>query len=52
MEDVLETLIGLEIIDESDKVDDMQKLARKRWRARMQSMGINPDNMEMTKKKD
>lgn len=51
MEDVLETLIGLEIIDESDKVDDMQKLARKRWRARMESMGINPDNMEMTKKK-
>jgi CBS domain containing-hemolysin-like protein len=52
IEDVMETLIGLEIMDESDKVDDMQKLARKRWRARMESMGINPDNMEMTKKKD
>lgn len=52
IEDVMETLIGLEIMDESDKVDDMQKLARKRWRARMESMGINPDNMEMTEKKD
>lgn len=52
MEDVLETLIGLEIMDESDKVEDMQKLAHKSWRARMESMGINPDNMEMTKKKD
>lgn len=50
MEDVMETLIGLEIMDESDKVDDMQKLAHKRWRARMESMGINPDNLEKTKR--
>ena len=50
MEDVMETLIGLEIMDESDKVDDMQKLAHKRWRARMESMGINPDNLETTKR--
>ena len=50
MEDVMETLIGLEIMDESDKVNDMQKLAHKRWRARMESMGINPDNLETTKR--
>ena len=32
LEDVVETLIGLEITDELDKVSDMQSLARKRWR--------------------
>jgi CBS domain containing-hemolysin-like protein len=27
MEDIIETLLGREIVDESDTVDDMQKLA-------------------------
>ena len=31
MEDVIETLFGLEIVDESDKVVDLQKLARENW---------------------
>lgn len=31
MEDVIETLFGLEIVDESDKVEDLQKLARSNW---------------------
>lgn len=34
MEDVFETLLGLEITDESDAVADLQALARKRWEAR------------------
>jgi CBS domain containing-hemolysin-like protein len=34
MEDVIETLFGLEIVDESDKVEDLQKLARARWMKR------------------
>ncbi len=34
MEDVIETLFGLEIVDESDKVEDLQKLARSRWTKR------------------
>ena len=34
MEDVIETLFGLEIVDESDKVEDLQKLARTRWNKR------------------
>ena len=34
MEDLLETLLGLEIIDEGDAVPDMQELARQRWRER------------------
>lgn len=32
MEDVIETLFGLEIVDESDRVADLQKLARERWK--------------------
>lgn len=46
LEDVVETLIGLEITDESDKVEDMQVLAHQRWRDRMESIGINPDSLE------
>lgn len=34
MEDVIETLLGLEITDEKDTVTDMQKYARERWEAR------------------
>ncbi len=46
LEDVVETLIGLEITDELDKVEDMQLLAHQRWRERMQVMGIDPDSLE------
>jgi CBS domain containing-hemolysin-like protein len=31
VEDVLETLLGLEIMDEQDSVADLQRLARERW---------------------
>ena len=34
MEDVFETLLGLEIMDESDTVEDMQKHARELWQKR------------------
>lgn len=34
MEDVFETLIGLEIVDEADTAEDMQELARKQWERR------------------
>jgi CBS domain containing-hemolysin-like protein len=34
MEDIFETLLGLEIVDERDKVVDMQVLARERWKAK------------------
>lgn len=43
MEDVIETLIGVEIVDEMDNVDDMQKLARERWLRRARQMGLNVD---------
>jgi len=34
LEDILETLLGLEIMDEGDSIEDMQELARRRWRDR------------------
>jgi CBS domain containing-hemolysin-like protein len=34
LEDVIETLLGLEITDEKDTVIDMQKYARERWKTR------------------
>lgn len=36
MEDVIETLLGLEIVDESDSQTDMQNLARERWMKKIQ----------------
>ncbi len=35
LEDALETLLGREIMDESDKVEDMQQLARSKYRSRL-----------------
>ena len=29
LEDIIETILGYEIVDETDKVDDMQQLAKK-----------------------
>jgi CBS domain containing-hemolysin-like protein len=40
MEDVVETLLGMEIVDEIDENEDMQKLARKNWRQRARKLGI------------
>ncbi|GAB1856967.1 CNNM domain-containing protein [Flavobacteriaceae bacterium MHTCC 0001] len=40
MEDVIETLLGLEIMDESDNVSDLQHLARKSWESRAKKLGI------------
>lgn len=40
MEDIIETLLGLEIMDESDSVADMQKLARETWKNRAKKLGL------------
>lgn len=39
-EDLIETLLGLEITDESDETEDMRELARKRWEERARKLGI------------
>ena len=40
MEDVIETLLGLEIMDESDNVEDLQLQARKSWERRAKRLGM------------
>ncbi|MFO7616800.1 MAG: hemolysin family protein [Bacteroidales bacterium] len=34
MEDIIETLLGLEIVDEKDTITDMRQYARERWKTR------------------
>ncbi len=45
MEDIIETILGLEIVDESDRITNMQKYARKRWDERKSKYNIL-DNSE------
>lgn len=40
MEDIMETLLGLEIVDEMDDTEDMQMLARKNWEQRAKRLGL------------
>ncbi len=46
MEDVMETLLGMEITDELDSTVDMQKLARKNWEKRARRIGLIEENSE------
>ncbi len=43
LEDLLETLLGMEIIDEADAAADMQRLARQQWKKRVAALGLNRD---------
>lgn len=43
LEDVIETLLGVEIVDEKDSAVDMQKEARRLWRKRVKAMGLEQD---------
>lgn len=43
MEDVIETLLGLEIVDELDPAEDMQQLARRHWTRRARALGLVPE---------
>ncbi|MBU1194994.1 MAG: hemolysin family protein [Proteobacteria bacterium] len=43
LEDLIETIMGMEIVDETDNVEDMRILARKQWAERARSMGIEKD---------
>jgi len=50
MEDIIETLLGLEIMDEKDTIVDMQKYARDRWKSRQAKYDfidkLNKDNTD------
>lgn len=45
-EDMIETLLGLEIMDESDNIEDLQLLARKSWERRARRLGIIDDELK------
>lgn len=40
MEDVIETLLGAEIVDEHDQAADMQRVARRQWKKRLEAVGL------------
>jgi CBS domain containing-hemolysin-like protein len=40
MEDIIETLLGFEIIDEKDSIRDMQQFARQRWENRKKTFKL------------
>jgi CBS domain containing-hemolysin-like protein len=39
-EDLIETILGVEIVDEADVTDDMQRLARQQWAHRSKSLDV------------
>ena len=49
LEDVVETLLGMEIVDEMDKEEDMQALARRQWEKRARAIGLEVDTSKWKK---
>jgi CBS domain containing-hemolysin-like protein len=45
LEDVIETILGFEIVDEMDHIEDLQKAARDKWRERAKRMHIDLDKL-------
>jgi CBS domain containing-hemolysin-like protein len=43
LEDLIETLMGMEIVDETDNVENMRALARKKWVERAKALGIDSE---------
>jgi len=41
LEDLFETLLGLEIVDEADTTTDMRALARAQWEKRARQLGLH-----------
>lgn len=46
LEDIIETLLGFEIVDEKDTVDDMQKYAMERWKTKQKKYELLRDETE------
>jgi CBS domain containing-hemolysin-like protein len=43
MEDLLETIVGVEVVDETDETTDMQQFARQLWEKRAKALGLVPE---------
>lgn len=46
MEDVIETMLGTEIVDEKDKVTDMQEFAREKWQEQQEQQNLEEQKAE------
>lgn len=46
LEDLLEALLGIEIVDELDKAEDMRALAQQQWSIRAKEIGFKDDSLE------
>ncbi|MBN1340454.1 MAG: HlyC/CorC family transporter [Bacteroidales bacterium] len=46
LEDIFETMLGLEIMDETDSMPDLRYLARERWLKRAKGLNIRPSDLE------
>ena len=44
LEDIIETILGKEILDETDQVADMRQLAKLKWQKIQEQKGISMDN--------
>ena len=49
LEDLIETIIGMEIMDETDNIKDMRIFARNQWIERAKSMGLENDILDKKK---
>ncbi len=52
MEDIIETLLGFEIVDEKDTVSDMQQFARERWKQRQAKYKLMEDEFRKRQQED
>ncbi|MCK0069128.1 hemolysin family protein [Kordiimonas laminariae] len=52
LEDVIEALLGMEIMDEMDSVEDMRSLARQQWQERARKLGIDVASLDTEIAKD
>ena len=46
LEDLVETMMGIEIMDETDNIEDLRLLARKLWVDRARTLGMETDDAE------
>jgi CBS domain containing-hemolysin-like protein len=45
LEDIIETLLGFEIVDEKDRVEDMQQYAMERWKSKQKKYELLKDSI-------
>lgn len=52
LEDLVETLMGIEIMDESDTEQDMRAAARRLWKERARKLGVETEVVEQIKRSE